>query len=193
MAGKIYITSSGYDPEFGKHVNDPYLEGEPSLGACRPDLRKSVKKGDFIFVISGKLQNFPFIKQYVICGFEVDEKISATNAYERFPKQRLRYRDDGQLDGNVIVDQNGKKHRLDEHEDGPKFDKRCENFIVGKHLLMPESPGEIIRARGQTMEVLCHILGKPGTQPFDLIGRSAKNLSRQQVEILIEWLFSLKD
>ena len=25
MAGKIIITSSGYDPQLGKHVKDPYL------------------------------------------------------------------------------------------------------------------------------------------------------------------------
>ena len=25
MIGKIFITSSGYDPQLGKHVKDPYL------------------------------------------------------------------------------------------------------------------------------------------------------------------------
>ena len=177
MVGKIYITSSGYDPKCGKHVNDPYLDGEPSLGACRPDLRKSVKSGDFIFTISGKLQQSLSTNQYVMCGFEVVEKITALDAYFRFPSQRLRLRDDGQLDGNVIVDETGRKHPLDQHTVGAKFDNRCENFVVGKNLIMPESSGEISRAREQTMEILCRILGKLGKQPFDLIGRSAKNLN----------------
>lgn len=57
MIGKIFITSKGYDPQLGKHVNDPYLGPEASLGACRPDFRRQVKKGDHLFVISGKLPN----------------------------------------------------------------------------------------------------------------------------------------
>ena len=34
MAGKIIITRTGYDPEFGKHIKDPYLGPNPSLGAA---------------------------------------------------------------------------------------------------------------------------------------------------------------
>lgn len=54
MIGKIFVTSSGYDPQLGKHVEDPYLGPEPSLGDCRPDVRRQVKMGDHLFVISGK-------------------------------------------------------------------------------------------------------------------------------------------
>ena len=32
MIGKIFITSSGYDPEKGKHVKDPYLATLQVLG-----------------------------------------------------------------------------------------------------------------------------------------------------------------
>lgn len=39
MIGKIYVVSSGYDPEMGKHVHDPYLGPNPTLGACRPGIR----------------------------------------------------------------------------------------------------------------------------------------------------------
>ena len=193
MVGKIFITSSGYDPECGQHVKDPYLEGEPSLGACRSDLREAVSPGDYIFTITGKVQKFPPINQYVMCGFEVDEKITALEAYYRFPEQRLKIGDDGQLDGNVIVDQLGKQYPLDNHHGGKKFERRIKNFVVGKNLTMPESSGEIIRAREQTMKILNQILGKIGKQPFDLIGRSAKNLDDKQVLMLIEWLFSIKD
>ncbi len=45
MIGKIFVTSSGYDPEKGKDVKDPYLGANPSLGACRPDIRKKLQKG----------------------------------------------------------------------------------------------------------------------------------------------------
>jgi hypothetical protein len=33
MIGKIFITRSGYDPQLGKHVKDPYLGPCPTL-AC---------------------------------------------------------------------------------------------------------------------------------------------------------------
>ena len=81
MTGKIIITSSGYDPQLGKHVKDPYLGPNPSLGACRPDIRQRLTEGDHLFFISGKLRN---VNQYVMGGFEVGEKIDAMIAYERF-------------------------------------------------------------------------------------------------------------
>src|SRR5438552_12799562 len=100
MVGKIFITSSGYDPEKGKQVKDPYLGPCPTLGACRPDIRKQLQKGDHIFVVSGKV---PDADQFVIGGFEIAEKISASEAYLRFPHLRLSKRADGQVTGNVIV------------------------------------------------------------------------------------------
>src|SRR6478752_1549801 len=107
MVGKIFITRSGYDPQYGKHIKDPYLGPNPSLGACRPDIRIRVKEGDHLFFISGKLRN---VNQYVMGGFEVENKIDAMKAYQRFPEQRLHLREDGQLAGNVIVDENGAQH-----------------------------------------------------------------------------------
>ena len=104
MIGKIFITSSGYDPQLGKHVKDPYLGPNASLGACRPDFRRQVKEGDHLFVISGKLPN---VRQFVMGGFEVAEKIDAHQAYQIFPDQRLQLRDDGQLTGNIIVNADG--------------------------------------------------------------------------------------
>jgi hypothetical protein len=122
MIGKIFITSSGYDPQLGKHVKDPYLGANASLGACRPDVRQHIEIGGHIFVISGKLPN---VRQFVMGGFEVAEKIHAREAFERFPEHRLRLREDGQLDGNIIVDAEGMQHPLDNHE---HFDKRASNW-----------------------------------------------------------------
>ena len=180
MAGKIFITSAGYDPEFGKHVNDPYLDGEPSLGACRPDIRKAVKPGDHIFTITGKLPASLEKNQYIMCGFEVAEKIDALDAYLRFPKQRLKLSDDGQLHGNIIVDRLRNQHPLDQHPSGSKFDRRIKNFVVGKNLVTPTSPGEISKARNQTMDILRRVLGKLGQNPFELIGKSGKNLNENR-------------
>lgn len=89
MVGKIFITRSGYDPQLGKHVNDPYLGPNPTLGACRPDVRKQLTQGDHIFdifVISGRVPEAP---QYVMAGFEIAEKIDALAAYREFPEHRL--------------------------------------------------------------------------------------------------------
>lgn len=101
MKGYIYITSSGYDPEQGHHLKDPYLGSIPTMGACRPDIRRRVVEGDHIFVVSGKIKDVP---QYVIAGFEVDKKIDMLAAYSCFPHLRLREREDGQLTGNIILD-----------------------------------------------------------------------------------------
>ena len=69
MIGKIFITSTGYDPQLGKHIKDPFLGPNASLGACRPDLRRMVGEGDHVVAISGKLRN---IRQFVMGGFEVE-------------------------------------------------------------------------------------------------------------------------
>src|SRR5437588_6470159 len=116
MIGKIFVTSSGYDPEKGRQVKDPYLGPNPSLGACRPDIREQLQKGDHIFVVTGKVRN---VDQVVLGGFEIAEKISAIEAYERFPEQRLSLGPDGQVTGNVIVNANGKQHELDHNNRSP--------------------------------------------------------------------------
>ena len=136
MIGKIFITSSGYDPELGKHVKDPYLGPNASLGACRPDFRNQVQKGDHLFVISGKLPN---VRQYVMGGFEVDRKISAQEAYLEFPERRLCMREDGQLTGNVVVDASGEQHELDTHRIDT-FAKRIPNYVVGTNCIALNAP-----------------------------------------------------
>src|SRR5208283_2325187 len=107
MVGKIFITRSGYDPQVGKHIKDPYLGPCPTLGACRPDIRSQLQKGDHIFVISGKVPDF---SQFVMGGFEIESKIPAIEAYRLFPELRLRRLQDGQLTGNIIVTPDGRQH-----------------------------------------------------------------------------------
>ncbi len=150
MFGKIFITSSGYDPQLGKHVKDPYLGPNASLGACRPDIRRQVKVGDHIFVISGKLPN---IRQFVMGGFEVVKKIDAREAYEIFPEQRLRLRDDGQLTGNVIVNASGRQHQLDTHEPAT-FTKRTADYVVGNNT-MPWSSQKRSRSAANKISMPC--------------------------------------
>jgi hypothetical protein len=174
MIGKIFVTSSGYDPEKGKDVKDPYLGPNPSLGACRPDIRKQLQKGDQIFVVSGKVLN---VAQFVIGGLEIEEKISALEAYHRFPEQRLRLGDDGQVVGNVIVDADGKQHKLDHHN---KFDQRIENYIVGRNPIALITPEEMAEGRRRTLEILRDIFDIKGDSIREIIGR-CRNLTEKQV------------
>ena len=186
MIGKIFITRSGYDPELGKHVKDPYLGANPTLGACRPDVRKQLKEGDHIFVISGKI---PQANQFIMGGFEIDAKISAQDAYKQFPELRLQQRDDGQLTGNIIVDDQGSQHRLDDHS---SFDKRIKNYLIGRNLLALNQPDEILKGRNETLNVLQEVMQKKGSTPVEVVGRWGSRLQEDQIHRLREWLKMIK-
>ncbi len=186
MIGKIFITRSGYDPQLGKHVKDPYLGPTPTLGACRPDVRRQLAKGDHIFVVSGKI---PGVEQFVMGGFEIESKISATEAYRLFPDLRLREREDGQVTGNIIVNGHGKQHRLDDHT---SFDQRIKNYIVGTKLISLVTPEEIGEGRKVTLDALRDILQRKGKSPVEVVGRWGSQLTEKQILELREWLLSLK-
>jgi hypothetical protein len=185
VIGKIFITRSGYDPEHGKHVNDPYLGPTPTLGACRPDLRKRLNKGDHIFTISGKM---PRVSQFVLGGFEIAAKIPATEAYKRFPELRLHKRDDGQVTGNIIVNGRGEQHKLDDHT---SFKQRIQDYVIGTNLIAVRTPSEIELARKETLEILQEIFRKKGSSPIKLVGRWGAELNETQVIQLREWLSSI--
>jgi hypothetical protein len=191
MVGKIFITRSGYDPQLGKHVKDPYLGPKPTLGACRPDVRKQLKQGDHIFVISGKI---PVTPQYVMGGFEIAAKIDPLTAYQQFPEQRLHRLPDGQLTGNIVINADGKRHKLDTHnlDNHDLFEKRIQNYVIGTNLLALTTDEEIDRGRDQTLEALRDILHKRGTSPFEVVGRGGSKLDEKQVQELRAWLESLK-
>jgi hypothetical protein len=182
MIGKIFITRSGYDPELGKHVKDPYLGPTPTLGACRPDIRKQLRIGDHVFTVSGKVRG---VNQFVMGGFEIDSKISAAEAYKIFPEQRLRQLEDGQLTGNIIVDAKGNQHVLDDHN---SFEARIKNYLIGKNLIVIREPDEIALARKETLEILQEVLKKKGSSPFAVVGRFGSRLNENQVTLLRSWL-----
>ena len=186
MVGNIFITRSGYDPQLGKHVKDPYLGPNPTLGACRPDIRRRLSEGDHIFVISGRVQEVP---QFVMAGFEVGAKIDAVEAYRLFPHLRLRKLSDGQLTGNIIVNAAGERHELDDHK---SFESRITNFIVGRNLIALETPEEIATGRAQTLEVLSEILKRKGRSPVEVVGRWGTQLNEKQVLDLRAWFERLK-
>lgn len=185
MIGKIFVTSSGYDPKKGKHVKDPYLGPNPSIGACRPDIRERLQLGDHIFVISGKVPNFD---QVVLGGFEIAEKITAIEAYQRFPDQRLKMLPNGQLTGNIIVAEDGSQHELDTHN---QFSRRTENYVVGTNPVSLLTSEEIEEGRIRSLEILRQVFMKNGNSIREIVGR-CRNLSEKQVKMLRKLLNEVK-
>jgi hypothetical protein len=186
MIGKIFVTGKGCDPVEGKHVKDPYLGPNASLGACRPDIREQVHKGDQVFVVAAKVRN---VDQVVLGGFEVAEKINAIEAYERFPEQRLRLLPDGQVTGNVIVNAEGRQHELDHHD---QFARRIENYLVGTNPIALLTLEELAEGRLRTLEILQDVFGKKGKSVRQIIGR-ASNMTDKQVFRLRSLLDAVKD
>jgi hypothetical protein len=184
IKGYSFITRTGYDPEKGKHIKDPYLGKVPTLGACMPNIREQVVQGDHIFLVSGKV---PGLSQFVVGCFEVDKKIKALTAYRMFPEHRLRLGEDGQLTGNIIVDSRGNQHPLDDHS---SFARRIENYVIGRNPIVLTEPHEIARARVETMDVLQSVLGKRGAIPRDIMGRCSR-LDHKQIQELRDWLLTL--
>ena len=185
MKGYIYTMYAGADPGHGWAMNDPIFGPVPTLGACVPNIRRAVEKGDFVFVISGRI---PGERQFVVGGFKVAEKISALSAYRRFPQNRLRLTPEGQVIGNVIVKSDGKQHTLDTHSN---FANRVENYLVGSDASFFETRTQYNASRSDTLEALSNIFNKEGQRVFDIVGRYRK-MDPTQVQQLLTWIQSIK-
>ncbi len=187
MKGYIYITGTGTDPGLYNNLNDPIFGADASLGACMPNIRRLVEKGDYIFVVSGSAAG---VQQYVVGGMQVADRISALEAYNRFPQNRLKVGQDGLLKGNVIVDANGKQHALDEHS-SDTFENRIKNFIVGTKAVSLDTPKEVELGRRQSLDKLSDLFGKRGNRAVDIFGRWSR-LDEAQVKDVVGWLEGVK-
>jgi hypothetical protein len=186
MKGYVYIMFKGADPGQGWTMTDPIFGKKPTLGACVPQIRRAVTRGDWIFPISGRT---PKVQQYVVGGIRVSEKIDALAAYARFPENRQRKLENGEIRGNVIVTPDGKQAKSDYHSN---FDKRIDNYLVGDKSISVEGDNVIERARAETTEFLAKMFGKDDAKkPADAIGRYRK-LDEGQVEEMLEWMNSLR-
>lgn len=187
MSAYIYTLYEGADPGAGWQLNDPIFIGKkPTLGACVPNIRRAVKIGDWIYAVSGRVKGE---SQFVIGGFPVAEKIDQLAAFGRFPANRLRRAESGQLLGNVIVNPDGTQHPDDNHKN---FANRIKDYIVGGKPVFLKSPQEFQTARRETISTLSRIVGKSGNRVFDIIGRHRK-LTDEQSKELRSWLESVQD
>ncbi len=184
MQGYIYTMAEGADPGHGWILNDPIFGPVPTLGACVPNIRRAVQEGDYIFVVSGRV---PGVRQFVVGGFRVAEKIDALAAYRRFPENRLK-RGKVNVEGNVIVMANGHHNPLDDHDN---FARRVENYIVGSDPIYLENAREYNAAREGSLDTLSRIFKRRGRRIFDVIGRHRK-MNAAQVDELITWMREIK-
>lgn len=186
MKGYIYTMFAGADPGVGWNMTDPIFGKRPTLGACMPNIRRFVEPGDQIFVISGRVSS---VQQYIVGGFAVDEKIHALAAYERFPENRQSRENDGSLRGNIIVGQDGKQNAVDYHGN---FERRVENYVIGRDPIVLETPKEIELGRERSLSLLQYLFARNQAQNIkEVIGRFRK-LSAGQIEELRGALSQLK-
>lgn len=175
----------GADPGIGWKMTDPIYTPKPTLGACMPNIRRSVMEGDFIFSISGRAEG---VKQFIVGGFEVEEKMNALEAYSRLPQNRMKLNDDGSISGNIIVDAKGNPLPFDYHTN---HEKRIENYIIGRNPIFFEKPKEIELAREDSVRVLQQIFNNKEDTVSKIIGRWRK-LEKGQINELTSWMSEIK-
>ncbi len=187
MPSYVYITSTGTDPGAGSPLDDPLFGPVPALGACVPNLRRLVTKGDWLFVVSGRKSNLP---QYLIGGLQVEEKITALAAYQRFPQYRMERDAQGNITGNIPVDAFGNKHPLDTHPlEG--FDRRVKDYLVGGRAVELRTEREIEVGRERTLKFLSEMRQRPANRVFDTIGRASR-LNDDEVQKVLKWFEEVK-
>lgn len=186
MSSYIFVSPNS-DPGAGRALADPILTApRPTMGTCRPDLRRLVTPGDHIFVVSGSLgKTYP---QYVIGGMEIDEKLKdQLEALRVHPENALRF-ENGQKHGNIIAMPDGTQNPRDSHS---KFESRIKNYVLGKNPVVLESDREVQLGRDRTIEILSDLFDRNGSRVHHIMGR-ARRLSDAQVERLRHALEDIK-
>lgn len=189
MSGYIFVSPRS-DPGMGRPLTDPILRAgvRPTMGTCRPDLRRLVQLGGEIFVISGSMGKS--VKQYVVGGFEVDSKLeSQLAAYDQFPENRLQFDENGRRQGNIIVTADGEHDPRDDHTN---FDRRIRNYLVGTNPVILETAEEVASGREHSLRILAEVFDRPHARSVrEIVGRMRK-LSDAQADRLRCALLELK-
>ncbi|MBL7091463.1 MULTISPECIES: hypothetical protein [unclassified Acidovorax] len=189
MSSYIFISPKS-DPGMGHPLADPLLTtgSRPTMGSCRPDLRRLVRPGDQIFVISGSMG--PKHRQYVIGGLEIAEKLEdQLAALRKFPENALRF-EAGKKIGNIIVTADGYQHPRDTHKP-ESFENRIKNYLVGQNPVVLESPREVELGRERTVDILSSLFDRSGPRVAQIVGRHRK-LTDEQADRLRRELMDIK-
>ncbi|MGK6308654.1 hypothetical protein [Variovorax sp. DT-64] len=189
LSSYIFISPRS-DPGMGRPLADPLLTSgsRPTMGTCRPDLRRLVRPGDQIFVISGSMG--PKHRQYVIGGLEIAAKLEdQLAALREFPENALRF-DAGKKMGNIIVTRDGYQHPEDTHPP-ETFENRIKNYLVGQNPVVLESPREVELGRERTIDILSGLFDRSGPRVAQIVGRHRK-LTDEQADRLRRELMDIK-
>ena len=186
MPSYIFV-SPGADPGAGLALVDPMFgSSRPSMGTCRPDLRRMVRPGDHIFVVSGSRGRT--YQQYVIGGMQIDEKLEdQLEALRRLPQNQLAF-DGKQKSGNIIALPDGTQHPRDRHSN---FESRIKNYVLGKNEVVLETPKEVEIGRERSVDILSQLFDRPGSRIQEVMGRN-RRLSDAQADRLRRALEDIK-
>jgi hypothetical protein len=89
----------------------------------------------------------------------------------------------------VLVNAAGTQHELDHHK---SFERRIENYVVGKNPIVLSTAAEVAEGRRQTLEILQDVFQKQGKTPRAIIGRCS-NLTEKQILKLRALLDAVKN
>lgn len=185
--GYIFV-SPGSDPGIGRPLADPIFARTTTMGMCRPDLRRQVRKGDSLFVLSGKLEG---VQQYLIGGLSVGAQLDALAALAQFPDNGLKELKDGTKSGNIIVTAAGERSPLDHHS-AKSFKQRIKNFIVAEKAVYLQAEKEIELGRQRTLDILRNVFDKPKAESVHKLIYRGRVLNEKQIAMLVEALESIK-
>jgi hypothetical protein len=188
--GYIFV-SPGSDPGAGFPLADPLFRrsGVTTMGQCRPDLRKRVRQGDAIFVLSGRIKAAG-VSQYLIGGLSVDQKIDALLARDRFPENTLKIIE-GEKIGNVIVTAAGEQDPLDHHP-AHNFKERIKNYIVAKDAIYLDGEKAVELGRERTLDILRRVFDKPRAKTVHELIHRNRVLDEKQIQMLLNALQAIK-
>ena len=194
MYGYVYIArafknlkQSGCVAE-GELDNDPHIWKKPyTWGICRPDMRKVVQKGDYVFFVLGKESN---LHQMIFAYILVDEIITHEEAFHRRSLRRKRMTGKKNTEGNIIVNADGSYNKNDKGRHFSKFEKiKNEYVIANMKCSRVLNPAYIKSKSPDFMNILRTIFGKNGVIPNDIISTKGKwRMSEGQVNQLLKWL-----
>lgn len=195
MKGRIYICGAFTSVRKSKCGGAGWLDNDPHFwtrpptwGICRPDLRKLVKPGDYVFFVLPARSDLP---QTVFAYLRVKETITHMDAYRLWTlwSKRMKPSRPGQPNGNIIVDARGRYNKYDGNDDHKvRFHRIKEHYVVGdERVSVLLSERKIRRLAPEFPVILERVFGENGTA-FDIISRWGRVLSEKQVTTLRAWL-----
>jgi hypothetical protein len=191
MQGRIYISGSFTEiiPPLSKEDwrdNCPHFWSEPpTWGICRPDFRKSLSVGDYVFFVLPANVRLP---QMIYGYMRILEKIDHLAAYHR-PELFDKRMGNKNPNGNIIVDSAGNYNKFDMGFHLGNFSKIKQHYVIGD----PENSeflteAKLLQKQPAFQATLNAIFNKQGKTPIDVITRKGRRMDQQQVASLLHWL-----